>query len=149
MSVSVAHVPGVFICYCKIKLNIVFCDQAEFPSTVGVVEDVVDTPMQTDDTNSSQPEKQKSYHFDTVNIKVPRKGKEMVTFLKEGMGASVWELVGQPFWVIELHTLFTYWCKNNGLVPNNNIRRQTCSQTLMLCIYILSHTDAFQTNILI
>ena len=42
--------------------------------------------MQTEDTNNSQPEKSKQYYFDTVNIKVPRKGKEMTTFLKEGMG---------------------------------------------------------------
>ena len=56
-----------------------------------MVEEASETPMQTDDTNSSQPEKQKNYYFDTVNIKVPRKGKEMVSFLKEGMGTSVWE----------------------------------------------------------
>lgn len=54
-----------------------------------MVEEAAETPMQTDDTNSSQPEKQKNYYFDTVNIKVPRKGKEMVSFLKEGMGTSV------------------------------------------------------------
>ena len=31
-------------------------------------------------------EKEKKYYFDTVNINVPRKGKEIVTFLKDGMG---------------------------------------------------------------
>lgn len=86
--------------------------KAEFPSTVGVVEDVVDTPMQTDDTNSSQPEKQKSYHFDTVNIKVPRKGKEMVTFLKEGM-VNDWDL----FEKVMDHTYSKYIKSESELHP--------------------------------
>ena len=69
----------------------VLCDQAEFPSTIGVweeEEEAGETAMQTEDTDSRQPEKSKQYYFDTVNIKVPRKGKEMTTFLKEGMGTS-------------------------------------------------------------
>ncbi|KAI0214161.1 Actin-like protein 6B [Lamellibrachia satsuma] len=86
--------------------------KAEFPSTVGVVEEAAETPMQTDDTNSSQPEKQKNYYFDTVNIKVPRKGKEMVSFLKEGM-VSDWDL----FEKVMDHTYSKYIKSESELHP--------------------------------
>lgn len=45
-----------------------------------------DTAMETDD-KSAQPER--SYFLDTNSIKVPRKGMEINTLLKDGMSMNI------------------------------------------------------------
>lgn len=57
--------------------------KAELPSTIGVVDDP-DIPMETDENTLKQTDNKK-YYIDTNMIKVPRKGMEMTTFLKDGM----------------------------------------------------------------
>lgn len=49
---------------------------------------VVDDPdvaMETDDSEKSIKGPSKKYHIDTGAIKVPRKGAEISTFIKDGM----------------------------------------------------------------
>ena len=49
----------------------------------------IETAMETDENNgtdSQNPLTTKKYFIDTTSIKVPRKGMEMVTGLKDGMG---------------------------------------------------------------
>ena len=43
--------------------------------------------METDDSTDT-PVRDKKYFIDTVNLKVPRKGQEMTTFLKDGMSKT-------------------------------------------------------------
>lgn len=61
--------------------------KAELPTHIGVVEEG-DTAMETDD-KTAQPER--SFFLDTNSIKVPRKGMEINTFLKDGM-IDNWEV---------------------------------------------------------
>ena len=61
--------------------------QADFPSVAGVVEDG-DIIMDSDD-HSSQGLRDKKYYIDTVNVKVPRKGMEVTSFLRDGMGKNL------------------------------------------------------------
>lgn len=43
----------------------------------------LDVPMETEDGNLSKADKK--YYIDTTKLKVPRKGMEVNTFLKDGM----------------------------------------------------------------
>lgn len=56
--------------------------KAEFPSTVGMVEDLETMEVDGQESKTAQ----KKYYIDTVNLKVPRKGMEMSSFLNDGMG---------------------------------------------------------------
>ena len=61
--------------------------QAELPTHIGVVEGV-DTAMETDDKSIQS---ERNYFLDTNSIKVPRKGMEINTFLKDGMSNFVFQ----------------------------------------------------------
>lgn len=56
--------------------------QAELPSAVGIVDEEV--PF-TDNENEAQAKTEKKYYIDTPYLKVPRKGMEVTSFLKDGM----------------------------------------------------------------
>ncbi|KAK3103473.1 hypothetical protein FSP39_019490 [Pinctada imbricata] len=58
--------------------------KADFPTHVGVIEDL-ESAMDTDDKSDTIKQTDKKYFMDTPMIKVPRKGMEMSTFLKDGM----------------------------------------------------------------
>nr|KAG5693295.1 hypothetical protein BaRGS_011616 [Batillaria attramentaria] len=69
---------------------------AEIPTHVGVVDDI-ETAMETDSTgaNSEQPpQPDKKYLIDTVYMKHARKGMELASFLKDGMGIVKSPLAG-------------------------------------------------------
>ncbi|KAL5006339.1 hypothetical protein ScPMuIL_015145 [Solemya velum] len=57
--------------------------KAEIPTHVGVIEDLEIQMEIEESSNVKQPEKQ--YYIDTNSIKVPRKGMEIHSFLKDGM----------------------------------------------------------------
>lgn len=56
--------------------------KAELPSAVGIVDEEV--PF-TDNENEAQAKTEKKYYIDTPYLKVPRKGMEVTSFLKDGM----------------------------------------------------------------
>ncbi|XP_052066732.1 actin-like protein 6B [Mytilus californianus] len=58
--------------------------KAEIPTHMSVVDDP-DVAMETDDTEKSIKGPSKKYYIDTGAIKVPRKGAEISTFIKDGM----------------------------------------------------------------
>ncbi|XP_071121849.1 actin-like protein 6B [Mytilus galloprovincialis] len=58
--------------------------KAEIPTHMSVVDDP-DVAMETDDSEKSIKGPSKKYHIDTGAIKVPRKGAEISTFIKDGM----------------------------------------------------------------
>lgn len=58
--------------------------KAEIPTHMSVIDDP-DVAMETDDTEKSIKGPSKKYYIDTGAIKVPRKGAEISTFIKDGM----------------------------------------------------------------
>lgn len=58
--------------------------EAEIPTHMSVIDDP-DVAMETDDTEKSIKGPSKKYYIDTGAIKVPRKGAEISTFIKDGM----------------------------------------------------------------
>lgn len=58
--------------------------KAEIPSQVGVVTDLVENGLMEVDGQATASDKK--YFIDTVSVNVPRKGMEMTSFLKDGMG---------------------------------------------------------------
>jgi actin, putative (fragment) len=61
--------------------------KAEIPTMVGFLNEVADdsTPMEIDSKPVPQTQPQRKYFIDTTSLHVPRKGMEMITFLKDGM----------------------------------------------------------------
>lgn len=65
--------------------------QADIPTLIGVIRDM-DVDMDMDSSEFLQrPLSDKKLFIDTVNIRVPRKNMELVSFLKDGM--SEWRRV--------------------------------------------------------
>ncbi|XP_060079327.1 actin-like protein 6B [Ylistrum balloti] len=62
--------------------------KAEIPTHVGVIEDL-EAAMETEDKEIKQADKK--YYIDTTMLKVPRKGMEISSFLKDGM-IDNWEI---------------------------------------------------------
>lgn len=58
--------------------------KAEIPSQVGVVTELVENCLM--EVDGQTPSSDKKYFIDTVSVNVPRKGMEMTSFLKDGMG---------------------------------------------------------------
>ena len=58
--------------------------KAEIPSQVGVVTELVENGLM--EVDGQAPASDKKYFIDTVSVNVPRKGMEMTSFLKDGMG---------------------------------------------------------------
>jgi actin-related protein len=55
----------------------------DFPSVIGVVEELVDKQDAMDD-GFSEPSKKNKYFIDTVNIKTPRKNMNLQSYIKDG-----------------------------------------------------------------
>lgn len=62
--------------------------KAEIPTHVGIIEDL-EAAMETEDKEIKQADKK--YYIDTTMLKVPRKGMEISSFLKDGM-IDNWEI---------------------------------------------------------
>ena len=58
----------------------VYLHQADFPTTVGILEQ---------GENSVDSMRDKKYYIDTVNVKVPRSSMELVNFLQDGSSEQV------------------------------------------------------------
>ena len=56
--------------------------QAELPSAVGIIDEEI--PF-TESESETQAKSEKKYYIDTPYLKVPRKGMEVTSFLKDGM----------------------------------------------------------------
>ena len=74
--------------------------KADFPSVAGVI-DEAEVAMDNDE-QSVKTVKDKKVFIDTVSIKVPRKGMEMTSFLRDGMGLLL------PFFPFITSTEFVY-----------------------------------------
>lgn len=63
--------------------------KADLPTAIGLVKDL-DADVEMSSSELSQKlTTEKKYYIDTVNIKVPRKNMELVSFLRDGMSEWV------------------------------------------------------------
>jgi hypothetical protein len=84
---KMAYLYGVlwtFLCHIFVTEDLYeCCVKFELPSVMGVSEEAAMDIEQTSITGG------KRYFIDTVNIKVPRKGMDVVPFLKDGMSRCI------------------------------------------------------------